>query len=89
MDTLEEAIKSPRIASKVVAKRSHAMWDIVLSTKEEAKQLARNVLMTKTGVLGYAKNKDYPASSTLRCYGRSSGSVLHKLRKGGQCLNNS
>lgn len=46
--TLEEAVKSLQITPKVVAKSSHAMWQIVLSLGEEVKQLAGSELMTKT-----------------------------------------
>lgn len=46
-DTLEEAIKSLQIALKVVSKRSHTMWNILLSLLEGAKCLAGSVLMTK------------------------------------------
>lgn len=45
-ETLEEALKSLNIAPKVLARRSNTMWNILLATEQEAKQLAGSVLLT-------------------------------------------
>lgn len=44
---MEEALKIIKKAPKILAKRSNAMWDVLLATEEEAKGLAGNVLTTK------------------------------------------
>lgn len=43
-ETMEKALNSLSIKPKVLAKRSNAIWDILLATKQEAKQLAENIL---------------------------------------------
>lgn len=43
---MEEALKNLNIAPKVLARRSNAMWDILLGKEVEAKQLAGSVLST-------------------------------------------
>lgn len=47
-DCMEEALKSLNIEAKVLARRSNAMWDILLATKDSAKALAGNILTTKS-----------------------------------------
>lgn len=44
---MEETLKSFSIASKILARRSNAIWDILLATIEEAKVLAEGILTTK------------------------------------------
>lgn len=50
-ETMEEILKSLNIALKVLARRSSAIWDILLATEQEAKQLAGSVLATHRSVL--------------------------------------
>lgn len=45
-ETTEEALKGLSIALKVLARRSHAMWDILLATEQELKQHAGNTLIS-------------------------------------------
>lgn len=45
--TTKEDLKSLKIIPKVWARRSNAQWDILLVTKQEAKQLADSILATK------------------------------------------
>lgn len=45
---MEEVLKHLKIAPKVLAKRLYAMWEILLATKEEARQLTGIILMAKT-----------------------------------------
>lgn len=39
-ETMEKAMKDLKIGPKMLAKRSYAIWNILLATEEEAKQLA-------------------------------------------------
>lgn len=41
---MEEVFKSLNIAAKILARRTNEIWDILLGTEQEAKQLARSVL---------------------------------------------
>lgn len=45
---MEEALKSLRIEPKILARRSRAMWDLLLTSEREAKKLSGNVLTSKT-----------------------------------------
>lgn len=47
-ETMKEVLKSINIGTKVLAKRSNAMADIMLATVEAAKRLAGNILTTKS-----------------------------------------
>lgn len=44
---MEEALKALNITPKVLARRTNALWDILLPTKQQAKELAGSVLNTK------------------------------------------
>lgn len=46
-ETMEEVLKVLQISPKVLARRSNAMWDILLPTEQDAKQIAGNILTTK------------------------------------------
>lgn len=43
---MEEALRSLNIVAKMLARRTTALWDILLGTEQEAKQLAGSVLST-------------------------------------------
>lgn len=47
---MEEALKSLKIVPNILARRSRALWDLLMSTEEEeeAKNLAGCVLNSKT-----------------------------------------
>lgn len=45
---MKEALKSLNITAKVLAKWSNAMWNILLASKEAAKELAGGILTTKS-----------------------------------------
>lgn len=45
---MEEALKSLKVGPKILARRSNALWDILLNTEEEAKQLTGNLFTTKS-----------------------------------------
>lgn len=45
---MEEALKCLKIVPKILCKRSNAMWDILLASEEETKQLSGSILRTKT-----------------------------------------
>lgn len=49
-DIMEESIKSLNIGAKVLARRSRAMWDILLASEDAAKSLAGGggILTTKS-----------------------------------------
>lgn len=47
-EAMEEVLKALNVEAKVLARRSNAMWDILLVSKEVAKTLAGNTLTTKT-----------------------------------------
>lgn len=47
-EAMEEALESLNIRAKVLARRSNAMWDILLSTEDAEKSLANNILTTKS-----------------------------------------
>lgn len=44
---MEEALKTLNISPKILARRTNALWDILLQTEEQAKRLAGCVLNTK------------------------------------------
>lgn len=44
---MEEALKSLRIAAKILARRSNAMWHILLDTEDATKSLDGNITITK------------------------------------------
>lgn len=44
---MEEAFKTLNISPKILTRRSNAMWHILLTTEQEARQLAGSVLTTK------------------------------------------
>lgn len=46
-ETMEEALKCLKIGPKVVARRSKAMWEILLVTEQETRKLTGSIL-TKT-----------------------------------------
>lgn len=46
--TLEEALKSLNVGPKILAKRSNALWNILLALKEEVKQLVGSIVSTKS-----------------------------------------
>lgn len=59
---MEEALKSLKIAPKLLARVSRAKWEILLGSEEEAKSLAGNTLTTRslrlqTEYLGTRKTK--------------------------------
>lgn len=61
---MEEALKSLKIGPKVLVRRANTVWDNLLATKQEARQLARSVFdsqvsPTLNGVHGHPKDKDY------------------------------
>lgn len=67
---LEEALKSLKIGSKILARRSNATWDILLATENAAKDLAGSILIIKavrlqTEYLGTRKPKVTLYSVTL------------------------
>lgn len=45
---MEEALKALKINPKVLARRTNALWDILLATEQQAKVLAGSVLITKS-----------------------------------------
>lgn len=45
---MDQARKSLTVAPKLLARRSNAMWDILLANVEEAKTLAESILITKS-----------------------------------------
>lgn len=44
---MEKALKTLHISPKVLARRTNALWDILLPTEQQAKELAGNVLNAK------------------------------------------
>lgn len=46
--TTEESLKALNIAAKVLARRSNAIWDVLLATEESAMALASNILTIKS-----------------------------------------
>lgn len=63
-DNMEESLKCPSIAAKVLAKRSKAMWNILLGDKKAAEKLAGSILTTKSdadGIHEHPENKHYIA----------------------------
>lgn len=44
---MEEVLKALNISPNVLARRSNAMWDILLATEKEVKQLAGSIRMMK------------------------------------------
>lgn len=46
-ETIEEALKNLSIEPKMLPRRSNVMWNILLATEQEARQLVRSVLMSK------------------------------------------
>lgn len=48
METMEETLKILSIAPIILPKTSNAVWDILLATKQEAKQLAGSILTAKS-----------------------------------------
>lgn len=46
-EMMEEALKTLNVAPRMLARRSNALWDILLADEEEAKKLAGSILMTK------------------------------------------
>lgn len=45
---MEEALKALNVVPRILARRSNALWDILLANEKEAKKLARSILTTKT-----------------------------------------
>lgn len=45
---MQEALKTLNVSPRVLARRSNALWDILLANEEEAKKLAGSILTTKT-----------------------------------------
>lgn len=45
---MQEALNIWKLGAKILAKKSNVMWDIHLTTDEEAKQLAGSVRITKS-----------------------------------------
>lgn len=45
---MEEVLKSLYAARNVLARRSNGIWEILLSSEQEAKQLAESILMAKS-----------------------------------------
>lgn len=61
-EIMEEALKSLKIGSKILARRSNAKWEILLATENTAKDLVGSILLTKavrlqTKYLGIRKTK--------------------------------
>lgn len=59
---MEEVLKTLKINPKVLARRTNVIWDILLPTEQEAKQLAGSVLTTRnlrlqTEYIGTRKTK--------------------------------
>lgn len=46
-ESMEIALKSLQITSKVLTRRTNALWDLLLSTEQQAKELAGSILNTK------------------------------------------
>lgn len=67
-EIMEGALKCLNIAPNLLAKRSNAMWDILLATEEEARSLAGSILSTKIGDVANGKLWA-PARLELRCMG--------------------
>lgn len=44
---MEQALKDLKIGPKMLTKRSYSIWDILLLTEEESKQLSGKILMAK------------------------------------------
>lgn len=44
-EAVEEALKYLKIVLKILAKRSHLMWNILLASEMEAKELAGSILV--------------------------------------------
>lgn len=57
---MEEMLKSLEIGPKFLAKRSNAMWDVLLAKEEKARQLASNIdhknCSSSDGVYGHPKD---------------------------------
>lgn len=51
-ETMEEALKSLNITPKILARRTRALWDLLIATEEEAKKLTGSVLTSKTEYMG-------------------------------------
>lgn len=47
-ECMEEALKVLNIHPKILARRSNALWDLLLASEEQAKTLAGSVLFTKS-----------------------------------------
>lgn len=45
---MEEALKALHIRPKILARRTNALWDILLQSEEQTKELAGSILSTKT-----------------------------------------
>lgn len=51
-ETMDEALRTVNVAPRVLARRSNAMWGILLlASEEEAKKQAGNILVTKAARL--------------------------------------
>lgn len=46
-ETMEEALKSLNITAKILARRTRALWDLLMASEEEARKLAGTVLTSK------------------------------------------
>lgn len=47
-ENMEDALKTLHIIPKVLARKTNALWDILLPTEQQARDLAGSVLNTKT-----------------------------------------
>lgn len=46
-ETMEEVLKNLKIGPKILARRSNALWDILLATEEKAKMLTGSTLLSQ------------------------------------------
>lgn len=85
---MEEALKCLEIGPKILARKSNALWVILLATDEEAKQLAGSTLATKSVRLQteYIGTRRKKVTSMVAINGNRLGALFCQVRRGGGCL---
>lgn len=84
--TTKEDLKSLKIVPKVWARRSNALWDILLVTKQEAKHLG-NKMCPSTGMI-WARQSDHTWGA-CRHFGRPDGGIFCPVQQSGGHFDNS
>lgn len=91
-ETIEENLKSLNIASKVLARMSNAIWDILLATEQKANPNWLGVCpgnssgMTIDAVYGHPVNKNYSSWGARRHLSRSHRRSLLEVWTSGRSI---